>query len=195
MFIKLLTSFLDCIKTIVGIDNTNKAFKEMAYRDGEYGICCNEITRKLKNVPVKNLKSWLKFHDPAVIYELGCRYIAGEGVSQSIGKGFALVSKAAELGNTDAQYKLGDLHYFGIGIYKNSPEAVHWYRKAANSGNMLAQANLAGAYESGNGVEQDDKQAFQWFMKPRSKVYLQPKSKLECCTKMEMESNKARAKH
>lgn len=42
--------------------------------------------------------------------------------------------QAAELGNSDAQYKTGHAYSTGTGIQKDYQEAYFWYRLAASSG-------------------------------------------------------------
>ena len=46
--------------------------------------------------------------------------------------------KAAEQGNTDAQYSLGVCYFFGHGVTKDEAEAVKWLRKAAGLGHREA---------------------------------------------------------
>ena len=50
--------------------------------------------------------------------------------------------KAAEQGNTAAQYSLGVMYDQRRGVPKNYAEAMKWYRKAAEQGNAAAQENL-----------------------------------------------------
>lgn len=47
--------------------------------------------------------------------------------------------KAAEQGNTRAQYWLGYCYFYGYGVTKDATEAVRWYRKAAEQGHPGAQ--------------------------------------------------------
>jgi len=49
--------------------------------------------------------------------------------------------KAAEQGDTRAQYNLGLMYNNGQGVPRDDAEAVRWYRKAAEQGNARAQFN------------------------------------------------------
>jgi TPR repeat protein len=64
--------------------------------------------------------------------------------------------KAAELGNSWAQYTLGDKYATGAGVAPSYPTAIAWYRKAADQGNAWSQFKLAQFYEKGTGVVQND---------------------------------------
>ena len=73
--------------------------------------------------------------------------------------------KAAEQGNTGAQFNLGICYLFGHGVEQDFEEAAKWFRKAAEQGNAEAQFNLGVCYEHGHGVEQDYEEAVKWFRK------------------------------
>jgi TPR repeat protein len=71
--------------------------------------------------------------------------------------------RAAEQGNTEAQFQLGDAHRTGRGIERNDTEAAQWFRLAAESGDPTAQNNLGSAYLNGCGVLQDQEEAMKWY--------------------------------
>lgn len=56
--------------------------------------------------------------------------------------GQALLTRAAELGYPQAQFKLAWRYDDGEGVTKNVDSAMHWYRRAAESGVTDAQLNL-----------------------------------------------------
>jgi len=66
-----------------------------------------------------------------------------------------LYTKAARLGNPDAQYRLGTLYVRGLGGEQNIVSASSWYVKAALAGNVGARAELAQLYSTGLGVKED----------------------------------------
>jgi TPR repeat protein len=70
--------------------------------------------------------------------------------------------KAAEQGDTDAQYMLGILYSNGQGVPQDYVQAVLWYRKAAEQGNAQAQRMLGTAYGAGRGVPRDFAEAYFW---------------------------------
>lgn len=78
----------------------------------------------------------------------------------------AKYTKAADAGNTEAQYRLGTMYQKdteGEGVAHDDPAAVRWYRKAAEAGHAKAQNNLGWMYANGRGVPQDDREAARWY--------------------------------
>ena len=70
--------------------------------------------------------------------------------------------KAAEQGDTRAQYNLGHMYDEGEGVPENDREAVKWFRKAAEQGYALAQYRLGFMYAFANGVGKDYVKAYAW---------------------------------
>jgi TPR repeat protein len=81
---------------------------------------------------------------------------------------YALVEKAARMGNAKAQFSLGLMNY-RIGDLSfdktsgNLDEALTWYRRAADQGDVDSEVVLALAYAKGIGVEQSDVEAYKWY--------------------------------
>ena len=73
--------------------------------------------------------------------------------------------KAAEQGDTSAQFNLGVMYANGRGVPQDYAEAARWYRKAAEQGHAPAQFNLADMYASGQGVPQDYAESVRWYRK------------------------------
>ena len=96
--------------------------------------------------------------DSKAQYALGFCYYSGTGVAKDDAEAVKWYRKAAEQGNTDAQFDLGV-------VTKDDVEAVKWYRKAAEQGNAKAQFNLGFCYEKGTGVAKDDVEAVKWYRK------------------------------
>ena len=65
-------------------------------------------------------------------------YYKGDGVSQDKGEAAALLKRAAEQGNTEAQFILGNLYAQGKGVGQNTIEALRWFGKAHLSGHIEA---------------------------------------------------------
>ena len=65
--------------------------------------------------------------------------------------------KAAEQGDSSAQYNLGERYRDGVA--KDSNESVKWYRKAAEQGNASAQFSLGRRYDHGYVVAKDSAEA------------------------------------
>jgi uncharacterized protein len=81
---------------------------------------------------------------------------------------YALVEKAAKMGNAKAQFTLGLMNY-RIGDLSfdkasgNLDEALVWYRRAADQGDVDSEVALALAYAKGIGVEKSDVEAYKWY--------------------------------
>ena len=73
--------------------------------------------------------------------------------------------RAAEQGDTNAQYSLGYMNYRGEGTPQDYTEAAKWYRKAAEQGHADAQLNLGVMYYKGEDVPQDYAEAVKWYRK------------------------------
>ena len=71
----------------------------------------------------------------------------------------ALISKAAEAGNIEAQNQLGMVYANGNGVELNYKEAFIWIKKAADSGHIQSMRTLSWLYANGFGVEQNDEKA------------------------------------
>ena len=134
-----------------------------------------------KDKLIRNLKSWLAVKEdgqdiepeseqdimsPHEQYQLGEDYYYGDnGKSQDYVKAIKWYRKAANQGDSDAQYNLGYMYYNGQGVEQDYIKALEWYRKAANQGFVPAQHDLGYMYNNGLGVEQDYKKAVEWYRK------------------------------
>ena len=96
-------------------------------------------------------------------YQLGVRYIQGDGVPKDAGQAAIWLRKAAERGHAEAQFNLGVMHANGEGVPEDGGQAASWYRKAAEQGHADAQFNLGVMYAYGEGVTTDHMQAYAWF--------------------------------
>ena len=82
----------------------------------------------------------------------------------------AVVRKAVELGDADAQSNLGARYYYGWGVPQDYAEAVKWYRKAADQGHVEALATVGylhtedfNEHREGSGILQDEVEAAIWY--------------------------------
>lgn len=80
-------------------------------------------------------------------------------------EGLAIVTKAAENNNIDAQLYLAKLYQQGEKISKQEAASATWYQRAANSGNAEAQYALGWLYYYGQGVPKNTQQALAYFTK------------------------------
>lgn len=93
----------------------------------------------------------VKAGDPTAMISLAEWYLTGELESDE-DRAIALIQRAAELRDADAQYLLGIGYLDGIGVKRNAVEGVKWLKRAANQNHALALFELANCYASGDGV-------------------------------------------
>jgi TPR repeat protein len=85
-------------------------------------------------------------------------YEHGNGVVQDLAQAEKWYTKAAERGQTMAQYNLG-LFYM---TQKKHREAYEWFLRAAKQGHKLAEYNLARLYLHGHCMEVNYGEAYRW---------------------------------
>ena len=88
-------------------------------------------------------------------YEIGLRYLNGDGVAKDMVMAADLFRKAARNGNVEAQFKLGLIH----GSLQDWHEAAKWYHMAAEQGHPKAKMGLGFCYLFGLGVPKDEAKA------------------------------------
>lgn len=76
--------------------------------------------------------------DAKPLYEQGEKYYADKNYNDAL----YYYRRAAEQGDTQAQYNLGHMYGNGEGVKQDYAEAVKWYRKAAQQGYTDAQEAL-----------------------------------------------------
>jgi len=86
--------------------------------------------------------------------------------------------RAAQQGDSDAQFRLGQMLFNGTGVEEDESEAVVWFRKAAEQGHANAQVNLGNLYYEGTGVQKDLDQAEYWYRKAAEQGNWSAKQKL-----------------
>ena len=63
-------------------------------------------------------------------------YANGQGIPKDEAKAASWYRKAADQGDSKAQFALGIMYANGQGVPKDEVEAVRWYRKAAERGTL-----------------------------------------------------------
>ncbi|OGT71568.1 MAG: hypothetical protein A3H44_13990 [Gammaproteobacteria bacterium RIFCSPLOWO2_02_FULL_57_10] len=101
--------------------------------------------------------------DSAAQFDLGNRYLAGDGVIADNFEAARWFQKAAEQDNNNAQYNLAIMYMQGTGVIADFSQALHWFHRAAELGDVPSQFTLATFYMNGRGVPQDPVQAHMWF--------------------------------
>jgi hypothetical protein len=73
------------------------------------------------------------------------------------------LSKMAEQGDAEAQWRLGTLYRSGDGVTKSDTEAVDWFHRAAEQKFVPALTALGYQYGAGLGVKQDYNKSYFWY--------------------------------
>lgn len=112
---------------------------------------------------LEQLRKSAEAGESAAQFDLGNRYLYGDGVEADDFAAARWFREAAEQNNNNAQYNLGVMTMQGKGVIADLAEAIEWFLKAANQGDAPAQFTMATLYANGNGVPQDPIQAHMWF--------------------------------
>jgi TPR repeat protein len=98
-------------------------------------------------------------------FELGNRYLNGNGVLQNSTEALRWLTLAAEQGSRNAQYNVAVIYLNGVGIEPDAAKAVEWFRKAADNGDPPSQFALAVLlFEGLPELPQDIAQSYKWFV-------------------------------
>jgi TPR repeat protein len=89
-------------------------------------------------------------------------YIYGVGVPQDPERGRQWLEKAADEGESMAQFNLGVIHEQGLDVSQDYGEAARWYRLAAEQGDAAGQFALGKLHILGKGVPTDYVMAYAW---------------------------------
>ena len=98
----------------------------------------------------------------AAQFELGNRYLSGDGVEADNFEAARWFRMAAEQGHIAAMFSMAAMHETGEGLEQNYEEAFRWYRMAAGQGHPSSQNNLGLMYEAGQGVAANPVRAYAW---------------------------------
>lgn len=101
--------------------------------------------------------------DPAAAFEIGARFMTGEGVPQDLTRAATWYGIAAEAGLAPAQFRLGSLYEKGRGVEQDRMRARALYEEAARGGNLRAMHNLAVLLADGAEGTPDYAAAAHWF--------------------------------
>ncbi|KAI8597178.1 kinase-like domain-containing protein [Dissophora ornata] len=97
-------------------------------------------------------------------YEMGLKYLEGEGVDVNLAEAAEKFRSAASMGHVEGQYRLGVMYHRGEGILRDYAKAVEMFQRAAHQGYAPAQTILGRLYNvGGDGLPQDYKKALSFF--------------------------------
>lgn len=111
------------------------------------------------NVALGNESQTPKLESVEEQVEMGDAYYFGRGVSPDKQGALRWWLKAAERGDSGAQYNVGICYANGEGVKVSINEAVRWFELAASQGHSEAQYQLSVCYGTGNGVGKDLEEA------------------------------------
>ena len=146
----------------------------------ELGSClsCIEDLEKEANDPlyVKWYKKAATHGYAPAMYQLGLHYCYG--INHDYKTAADWFRKAAEFGDTDAQYWLAYCYETGTGVEYDPKESFKWLCKAVEDGKASHMSKLAFAYYFGFGCKRDYAKSVEWYKKaaqmndPRSTYWL-----------------------
>jgi TPR repeat protein len=93
---------------------------------------------------------------------LGWEYLHAMGLPPRRDLAIAWYRKAADRGNSQAEFRLGEIFQDAPG---GAAEALRWYELAGAQGESAATNNIGLMFEKGNGVTQDYKRAAGYYQK------------------------------
>jgi len=126
-------------------------------------LCGSNALAQETLTELEQLRKSAEAGESATQFDLGNRYLYGDGVVADDFEAARWFREAAEQDNNNAQYNLGVMTMQGKGVIVDLPQAIEWFLKAANQGDAPAQFTMATLYANGRGVEQDPLQAHMWF--------------------------------
>lgn len=115
------------------------------------------------NMSVADDEDAAKRGDANAEYNLGTRYLLGNGVQQNYQTALAWYQAAAAKGNANALNTIGSLYYEGLGVGQNFATALQWFQRAAARGDANAENDTGLMYDYGLGVARDYATALHWY--------------------------------
>ena len=118
------------------------------------------------NSPVRELSAAAARGEAVAQYIMGHKHLYGCRscmVRQDYVRAIYWFRRAAEQGNSGAEFMLGAIYRYGQGVEQNYEQAVYWYRRAAEQRDSGAEFILGISYRRGQGVEQNYGQAAYWY--------------------------------
>lgn len=100
--------------------------------------------------------------DAQMQFELGMRYLSGEGAPRNHAEGLKWLEMAASGGHPVASYDLGEIYRGGVGVQSNESLAFHWYDQAARENHPDAQYQIAVMLREGKVVPMDLAKSYAW---------------------------------
>lgn len=104
------------------------------------------LSKTAFNPNLLSLKKQAKAGDRVSQFQLGNRYLEGNGVKQDSEKAFSWYQKAAEQDLPPALFNMGECYFYGIGVEKDQEKAISYYTQAAEHNSRQAEYILGYIY-------------------------------------------------
>ncbi|RAL21447.1 NACHT domain-containing protein [Thermoflavimicrobium daqui] len=111
------------------------------------------------------LHRWIETGQKQAMYELGRRYLRGNGLPQNLEEGEKWLEKAAYAGLSQAMNDLGNGYLDGEYLPKNSDKGIAWLEQAAEEGDTSAMYSLGKRYLFGMGLPRNIERGLFWINK------------------------------
>ena len=129
---------------LAGLPNVSQAAK----RKGKTSRTARKLRKELTGISLFEYSA--RKGDKTAQYDLGIKYLNGDGVPKDYSQSLLWLKKSAGQGFPEADYNLGLIYFNGWGVPKDPKEAAQWFRKSSRSGVSQAQSFLRGLLESGS---------------------------------------------
>ncbi|MBR5511886.1 MAG: SEL1-like repeat protein [Bacteroidaceae bacterium] len=127
------------------------------------------FTEKNSEKAIEWYKKAAAKEEPLAMYKVARLYEHNDSLEGKKGKilreseTIKLFTRAAELGNVQAQMKLAELYKSGRYVKKSKKMRFDWLLHAANNGNIEAQELVGECYEKGRGIKKNNPKAYKWY--------------------------------
>ena len=75
-------------------------------------------------------------------YNLGAKFLKGEGISKNVNKAMSLWLLSANAGHMQSQFNIGRAYFLGVGLEEDQQKAKFWFQKAAIQGDPKSRELL-----------------------------------------------------
>lgn len=113
---------------------------------------------------LSELQQYAQQGNPKACFELGGRYLEGEGVPSDQARAITLFEQAAQGGVPDASFRLGKIYHDGLAGPVDYTRALSYFTAAARAGIPEAQHNIGAMLVSARGVKRDYIEGLAWFI-------------------------------
>ena len=96
-------------------------------------------------------------------YNLGLRFLNGDGVAADNGEAVELFGQACDAGESQACSDLGAMYDLGQGVSENDTRALELYTKACEEGDLFGCHSAGAKYDLGEGVPKDEGRAAEFY--------------------------------